>query len=58
MTKLTNRPQLLKSVMNSKMIELRITNYVFIVHVLLKLLSVVILLVLSSNVFHNRLTLA
>ena len=44
--------------MNSKMIELRITNYVFIVHVLLKLLSVVILLVLSSNVFHNRLTLA
>ena len=44
--------------MNSKMIELRITNYVFIVHVLLKLLSIVILLVLSSNVFHNRLTLA
>ena len=35
--------------MNSKVLELRITNYVLIINV--------ILLVLSSNVFQNRLTL-
>ena len=34
MTKLTNGLKLLKSSMNSKMIELRITNYVFIAYVL------------------------
>ena len=37
MTKFTNRLKLLKSSTNSKMIKLRITNYVFIAHVLFKI---------------------